>query len=139
MLKYVFDASAVVRLVDQEAGSDRVEELLRLANHSQCTALISAVNWGEVVYTLAARPASQADAQKATAFLSRHLVIVEASADRAARAGLLKLKFQVGYADAFGLGLASDSTDHILVTADYGVKAAEQDIRIDFLPAKTKQ
>ena len=61
---------------------------------------------------------------------------VEASADRAERAGLLKNKFRISYADAFGLELASDSPNHILVTADYGVKPAEVDIRIEFLPTK---
>jgi len=45
---------------------------------------------------------------------------------------------QISYADAFGVELASDSPDHILVTADYGVKPAEQDIRIEFLPIKPK-
>jgi hypothetical protein len=42
----------------------------------------------------------------------------------------------MGYADCFGVELAMDSRDHILVTADFGAKPAENDIRIEFLPTK---
>ncbi len=37
--------------------------------------------------------------------------------------------------DAFGAELA-DSPDHVLVTADFDLKSAHKDIKIEFLPAK---
>jgi hypothetical protein len=64
--------------------------------------------------------------------------IVPASAARAARAAKLKLRYGIGCADALGIELAMDSPDHILVTADYGVKSAESIVRIEFLPTKPK-
>ena len=46
---YVLDASAVLRLTDNEAGMARVRELLDDAADERATVLLSAVNWGEVV------------------------------------------------------------------------------------------
>jgi hypothetical protein len=43
---------------------------------------------------------------------------------------------RVPYADAFGVDLASDSPGHVLLTADFDVAPAKQDVRIEFLPAK---
>jgi predicted nucleic acid-binding protein len=61
-----------------------------------------------------------------------------ATVQRAARAGLLKLKYNLGYADAFALELAQDSQVHVLVTADFDFKSAEEDVKIEFLPAKNR-
>jgi hypothetical protein len=44
----------------------------------------------------------------------------------------------VHWAEAFGLELAYNISDHILVTADFDVKLAAQDIAIEFLPIKPK-
>ena len=55
MLTYVLDASAVLRFADEEAGVERIRELLTLAIKEQCILLISAVNWGEVFYNLEGR------------------------------------------------------------------------------------
>jgi hypothetical protein len=64
--------------------------------------------------------------------------IVPATAERAEKAALLVLKYGISYADAFGGELTYDSPDHILVTAEYGVKPAEHDVRIEFLPTKPR-
>ena len=64
------------------------------------------------------------------------LDIVPASGERAVRASLIKLKRKIPYVDCFGLELAGDSSDHILVTADYDLKPANKDVKIEFLPVK---
>lgn len=139
MLTYVFDASAPIRLLDSDPGSQRIVEILQSANLGHCLALISAVNWGEVVYAIGRRYDSVRADEVETHWMRYPITIVPADASRAARAGKLKLKYKIGYADAFGVELASDSSDHILITADYGVKPAEQDVKIEFLPTKPKQ
>jgi hypothetical protein len=68
----------------------------------------------------------------------KKILPLSADENRCIRPGLLKIKYKVAYADAFGIELASDSKDHVLVTADYGVRPAEHDIRIEFLPTKPK-
>jgi predicted nucleic acid-binding protein len=136
MVTYVLDASAILRLLDGEAGFQQVKLILQNADEGLCQAQISAVNWGEIIYTVTKRH-GQLVARQIEQRLRRHAItIVAASESRAAHAGLIKLHFGIAYADAFGVELASDSSDHILVTADFGVKSAEHGVRIEFLPSK---
>ena len=58
------------------------------------------------------------------------------AAERAVRASLIKLKRKIPYVDAFGVELAAESPDRILVTADFDLKPATKDIKIEFLPTK---
>jgi predicted nucleic acid-binding protein len=117
MLTYVLDTSAPIRLLDSEPGWERVDDLLASANR-----------YPEAVA-----------AQVEMRFSGYPIIIVPADSARATNAGRLKLKYNIGYADSFGVELALQSPDHVLVTADYGVKPAEHDIRIEFLPTKPKQ
>ncbi len=138
MVTYVFDTSALIRFLDDEAGAERVEHLLENARSGDCLAVISAVNWGEIIGSISKRHgASQAEGLNVQ-FGAFRMEVVPATAERAERAALLKVVRNIGYADAFGVELASDSTDHILVTADFGVKSAERDVHIEFLPVKLK-
>ena len=136
MITYVFDTSALVRAFERGNGGIRVEELLHRGASGSCNIVISAVNWGEMKYTLTrlfgvdhANPMMQS-------LLDAKLIVVSATAERAERAALVKTRYKMGYADCFGVELAGDSSDHILVTADFGAKTAEETIRIEFLAAK---
>ena len=60
----------------------------------------------------------------------------EMIADGAVHAAALRVDRKIPYADAFGLNLAMDSAEHILVTADYDFKEVADLARIEFLPAK---
>jgi len=132
------DASAPVRLLDSEPGSVRVKDILRGARRRECRVLISAVNWGEVVLAIARRFDPNLAGRVEAGMLLYPIDIVPADAARAARAGKIKFRYNIGYADAFGAEIAFDSPDHVLLTGDYGVKPLEHDIRIEFLPTKPK-
>ncbi|ADW68301.1 PIN domain-containing protein [Granulicella tundricola] len=136
MLTYVFEASSLLRFLDNEAGADRVKELLNLSRNGVCHAEISAVHWGEMVSTIARKRGLQHVAELSKLPAPYHLNIIPATADRAHRAGLIKFTQKIPYADAFAVELASDSPDHILITADFDMKPAENDIQIEFLPTK---
>jgi hypothetical protein len=56
---------------------------------------------------------------------------------RAAGAAILKVELGVPYADAFGVELARDSAEHVLVTADFDAKPAVGRVEIEFLPPKS--
>ena len=58
------------------------------------------------------------------------------TAARAVRAALIKVSRKIPYADAFGVELVSESSDRVLVTADFDLKAAARDVKIEFLPRK---
>lgn len=136
MVTYALDASAVLRYLDGEAGSERVAEIIKLHLGGSGRAIISAVNWGEiagVTCKVRGRSAMKGVLARLEAF---GLEIVPATGERAVRASLIKLKRNVSYIDAFGAELAADSPDHVLVTADFDLKPANKDIKIEFLPVK---
>jgi len=62
--------------------------------------------------------------------------VVAADGERAVRASLIRVKRDLPYVDAFGVELAGDSSDHVLVTADFDFKPASRDVATEFLPAK---
>jgi len=134
-MRYVLDASSLLRFLDDEAGAARMEDLLNQARLGKAELLLSAVNWGEIVYVLA-RAHGSAQAQRMVASLrSLPLTIVGASAAHAEQAAWFKDQFRVPYADAFAGALAE--SEHVpLVTADYDFKTAAAEMKIEFLPAK---
>lgn len=136
MVTYALDASAVLRYLDDEAGSDRVAEIIKSHLAGTCQATISAVHWGEIAgVTCKVRGRSAMDLALAR-LEAFGFHIVPAGAERAVRASLIKLKRKIPYVDAFGVELATDSPDHVLVTADFDLKPASKDVKIEFLPTK---
>jgi PIN domain nuclease of toxin-antitoxin system len=133
---FVLDASAILRFLDGEAGVERVKDIFRRALKDDCRVMISAVNWGEVVGKLHKRHDPATAANRTARLLRKNLEVIPATAERAARSGIIKESKKIPYADAFGVELTSDSPDHILVTADFDVLPPTSDITIEFLPAK---
>ncbi len=136
MNHYVFDSSAVIRFLDNEAGADRVEVILKecVAGHAGIS--ISAIQWGEIAGNTRKRFGIQREIEIQISLLSNDMEIIPASADQAVRAADLKVDRKISYADAFALDLAMQSANQVLVTADFGFKAVEDLARIEFLPQK---
>lgn len=116
--RYVLDANALIGFFEGRSGvAEKVRSLLGDALRQEVPLLMSAVNWGEVFY-LEWRFRGEAKAREVEAKL-QHLPIAIMSVDRerASRAGGLKQKYGLGYADAFAAELAIER-DARLVTAD---------------------
>ena len=114
----------------------RVSEIIKSHLAGKCEAVISALHWGEVAgitCNVHGRQAMDLALSRLSAF---GLAVISADADRAVRASLVKLKRGIPYVDAFGVELAADSGDRVLVTADFDFKPARRDVAIEFLPAK---
>lgn len=136
MVTYALDASAVLRFLDGEAGADRVGEIIKGHLSGAHRVVISAIHWGEVAGVTCKLHGTQALDLVLSRLLSFGLEIVDITAERAVRAAQIKLKRKLSYADAFGVELASDSPEHCLVTADFDLKPAAYDVKIEFLARK---
>jgi len=136
MVTYVLDASAILRYLDREAGFDRVSQIINGHLAGLDRVVMSAVHCGEVAGVIC-RNHGRATVDLALARLFAFgFEIVPATAERAIRAALIKVERNIPYADAFGVELASGSPEHVLVTADFDLKAATRDVKIEFLPKK---
>jgi predicted nucleic acid-binding protein len=139
MVIHVLDASAILRYLDGEAGADRVKQIIKEHLAGKGRVAISAIHWGEVAGIICkrhGRTGMDAALKRLAAF---EFEIVPVTADRAVQSALVKVGRKIPYADAFGVDLAMDSSDHVLVTADSDVKPAEDEVRIEFLPVKASQ
>jgi len=116
--QYVLDANALVGLFeDREITAARVERLVEQAMKEERPLLMSAVNWGEVVY-VAWRLHGEAAAREVEARMCElPIAAIAADRDRASRAAFLKQKHNLSYADAFAAELTIER-DAWLVTAD---------------------
>jgi predicted nucleic acid-binding protein len=138
MLTYVLDASALLRLIDSEAGAQRVRAILEDSIRGVCKVEMSPVNWGEVTYNLSRRSNSQRLLELAFAIFSQHVFSPPTTSSQADRAGALKLRYKIPYADAFALELLGADPHRVLVTGDFDFKSADRSFAIEFLPAKPK-
>jgi predicted nucleic acid-binding protein len=116
--RYVLDANALTGFFeDREGIAGRVERLLSEALRRDLPLLMSAVNWGEVFY-IAWRRHGEVKAREAEARLQEMpIAVISVERERASRAGALKEKHSLGYADAFAAELAIEQKAW-LVTAD---------------------
>jgi predicted nucleic acid-binding protein len=134
-MRYVLDASSVLRFLDDEPGAARVQDLLNLARMEKAELLLSAVNWGELVYVLARAHGRVGARRMLDSLRSLPLTIVDATGHRAEDAAWFKEQFRVPYADAFA-GALAQSENIPLITADYDFKSSASAIKIEFLPVK---
>jgi predicted nucleic acid-binding protein len=136
MTVYVLDSSAVLRYIDDEAGAERVEEILGACAARRAEVRISAMQWGEIAGNLRKRLGAAQEKRILSSLLPCESEIVPVSGERAVRAAAIKVDRKLAYADALAVELAMSLDDHMLVTADYGFKGVEDLARIEFLPLK---
>jgi predicted nucleic acid-binding protein len=138
MVTYVLDASAILRYLDGEAGADRVAAIIKEHLAGKSRAVVSAVHWGEVAGIVWKRYGETGMKTALSRLSAFGMEVVPVTAERAVKSAVIKHEHGIPYADAFGVDLAGDSAEHVLVTADFDVQPAKQLVRIEFLPLKAK-
>lgn len=136
MVNCVLDASAILRYLDDEAGAERVTEVMEGCFAGENRVLVSSVQWGEVAYALHKRHGMQSMEAALTGLLAVGVEVIPATQARAVRSGIIKSTRKIPYADAFAVELAGDLPDCLLLTADFDLRPAKRDVKIEFLPAK---
>ena len=117
MKTHVLDASALYRFLTMADGALIVADTFKQAAANGTSVLMSAVNWGEVYYTLVKRIGlSKADAVMADVLNKAPIRLVDVSPEDAVRAARLKAQYNLPYADAFAAALTGNQ--RVLVTAD---------------------
>ena len=122
----VLDSSAVLAFLLGEAESDEVEEMFEGAQKTDTQHLMTAVNWGEVLYVMARRLAHEDVLPVVSAFEQLPIAVVDAGRDLALEAARLKLVHHIGFADAFAAALAI-AADAPLLTKDADFDSLEAD------------
>jgi predicted nucleic acid-binding protein len=137
MRTHVLDASALYRFITKGDGSYIVEDLLKQAAIESTPVLMSAVNWGEVYYSLVKRGGLvKTDNMMAELVTRIPITLTAVTPDDAVRAARLKAQHNLPYADAFAAALTGNQ--HVLVTADVEHFARVPKLRLLKLPRAKK-
>lgn len=114
---YVLDANAVLNLVEDAGGAERMERLCQEAVHRGPPLLMSVVNWGEVLYYLWQRHGEE-KARRTMGNLSRlPLDLVHVDLPQVEKASEIKAVHKIPYVDCLAAALA-EAHGAVLVTSD---------------------
>jgi PIN domain nuclease of toxin-antitoxin system len=132
MKPVVLDASALLALLFDEPGAEKIENLFNQAAEADKPMFIAAVNWTEVLYKMHRKQGAQGFEGARHFELTMPLDVVPVDRELAEAAALLKNKHDFGLADAFAAALAKHKKAE-LVTADREFKSVEKEIKINWL------
>jgi len=136
MVTYVLDSSAILRYLHNQAGSDRVAEIIKGHIAGDCQAMTPATHWGEIA-GITCKVYGRREMEQVLSRLGAFgLQVVTADGDSAVRAALIKVETRIPYVDLFAVELVGRGLDRVLVTADFDFKPAARDVTIEFLPTK---
>ena len=113
---YVLDANALLDLLVNGPGAERVERLVNDARPAT-PLLVSAVNWGEVFYISWQRHGEESARQTMADLLRLPIRVVSVDVPQVLKAGELKVVHKIPYADCLAAALAT-LNQATLVTSD---------------------
>ena len=132
MKTVVLDASAMLALLFDEPGAEKVEHLFNQAVEADKPMLITAVNWAEVLYKMERKHGAKGFAGAQQFEHTMPLEIASLDRELAESAAHLKNEYNLGLADACAAALAKSKKAE-LVTADREFKTLEREIKINWL------
>ena len=136
--RYVLDANALIGFFESRPGTaQKVRQLLGEAARQDVPMLMSAVNWGEVFYIAWRRHGETKAREAETRLQEMPVAVINVDRERASRAGALKQKHSLGYADAFAAELAIERGAW-LVTADPEFAKVGKTLAVYALPRHEK-
>jgi len=129
---YVLDTWAVIAFLEDEASGEQVEDLIATAHEEHIPLYMSAVNVGEIWYTVA-REVSEVEANASVKIL-RDLRIQFEDVDwtLTQEAARFKSQNKMSFTDAFAAALAKVKKGD-LVTGDAEFKPLDGEIKISWL------
>lgn len=102
----VLDASAILALLLDEPGADRVQSVADRAERDAALCPMTTVNWGEVLYRIVQIAGPAAVPSFVEKLDGLPVMLVDADRDLTVRAAMLKASRGMGFADAYCAALA---------------------------------
>jgi predicted nucleic acid-binding protein len=133
--RYVLDTSALLTLIEDEAGADDVQALLEQAKRGEVSLLVSFISFMEVYY-ISLQERGQEEAHERVQLMAALPVLrVESTETLAVLAGQLKATHRLSVADAWIAALAQER-DATLVHKDPEFEQLEATLKVLKLPYK---
>jgi predicted nucleic acid-binding protein len=130
--RYVLDSYAILTLLKEERGAERVAAILQEALRGNAQVGMSLINLGEVAY-IVERRWNLERARDVLAYLdSAGIEFFQVTRERVLAVAHLKARYPIAYADAFAAALAQEQSA-ILVTGDPEFRALAERLAIEWL------
>lgn len=129
MNKLLFDSFALLRFFQQEAGGEKVRDLLRESLAAGVPRLLNAINLGEMIYIVQRRCGEQKKLEMLAHLHRMDFTLLSCPNDLIFRAAELKARYPIAYADAFALASAIEHSAS-LVTGDPEFRRVEDLVEI---------
>lgn len=132
MPTWVLDAHGLMVFLEREPGFGRVQEIFEIAIDERANVLMSAVNFGEVLY-IVLRECGQDKADGIERTIDQlPIELVTADARMCREAAAFKAFHRMSYADCFAAALAK-LHQGIVITGDPEFAEVEKEITIEWL------
>ena len=134
MATKVLDSWALLAFFEDEPAAEEVEKLLTQAAAGRQKLLLSAVNWGEIYYTVMREVSPEAAEQTAREIAALPIEIAGLGDDLALtrQAAIFKARHKMAYADCFAAALAKSKNAELL-TGDPEFHEVEKEVKIYWL------
>jgi predicted nucleic acid-binding protein len=133
MTSYTLDSCALIALLRDEAGADKVADALNEAYKGEATIVMSKLNLLEVYYdTYRSRGKEQADLMLSELKKRPVLIVSEISDHVFAEAGRLKASYKISLADSIALAEALVSGSNLLTCDHHEFDVIEGQEKIRF-------
>lgn len=130
--QYVLDSYAILALLNDESGAERVASLIKQAADPHHVVAMSLINLGEVAYIVERRWGIE-KTQIVLAYLeATGIHFVEVEKNHVLDAAHLKAKYPIAYTDAFAAALAIEM-EATLLTGDPEFQALFSHLDIEWL------
>jgi ribonuclease VapC len=126
---YVFDSYALLKVFQKEEGYQKVVGLLRDVKASGGRALMSAVNYGEIIYITKKTFGDRKKIECLAAIERLGIEVLPIPNELIFTAAEYKAEFSISYADCFALASALENRA-VLVTGDPEFKKVEHLVKI---------
>ena len=132
MKQYVLDSYALIAFFENEAGAERVEEILKEMLLGKVKGYLCIINWGEIYY-ITLREQGREEAETVIRQIRKFpLHLMDADKEITYQAAKLKGKYPLAYADCFAAAL-SMKLKATLVTGDQEFKKLQDFLSIDWI------
>ena len=134
MQSFILDSLPLLTFFRKQYGWERINRLLKEAQTSRQRHLMSAINWGEVYYTVLRDEGSQV-AEIVQDRISRSPIeIILPSMEQIIQAARFKSNGGISYADCFAGALAIERNLPVLTGDPEFKKLEELGVRVEWLP-----
>lgn len=134
-LNYVLDSFALLALINDEPGAERVESLLELARKKRTALWLSIINLAEVLYIVERTSGLEKTKETIAIIDGLPLQIVDAHRLLGFSAAHIKAHNAISLADAFAVALAKEKKARV-VTGDPEFENVSKEIPVEWLPRK---